>query len=604
MEPNEHRLTRFDRWAERRVCLATILYVVLALPYALSRVGLQYDEALHQVGAADILQRGNDAGLGEPDNWIHLLGIPVKLMTVPYVGAAKDLLLLLPFRVFGTDPAVGRLVAVALAALGVYGIGRLVHDQLGPWIGGLCAFVLAVNPTYIDQTVFDKDPLAVTMGAIGLVALALNRMLRAPSKTNAFLLGSAGGILIWVRLNNVWLLASLAVAVVLVLGRRLLPVLRDQGQRFIRLGAVAAAGALVGAAPFIVYQLQSGWKSFAFDYLPTQSLTADLVRARVRAIPDTLLADAENRTIWRPGLPQGQLLRDGLIPIWQQAFIALVVLSAFALLIALRARGVQDARALLGSRIAGIAVVLLTVALVSTPYVLNEHHLVVLLPYVAVLCVSALVLAARLSPVGRWLGISALVLYLALAGFWNILAIRHLSETGGRGYWSGAVDCTARYVGLRDHGQLYQVLDWGLRTGVFVLNEGRPDLAETWVPELLSPELSIRGLSWDDDIRRGGSYLISAGGSRLFHAPGQNFTDALRRQVGSGSVAFVGVGFADERGNPASVAVDVFPPGTDLRVARSRAVRAASASEGGGCSTPVVFRDARHLAAFVRGGRA
>ncbi len=592
---------RWRAWcAQRSVGLSTLLFALISLPYALSNVGLEYDEALHQVGAAEILHRGSRAGSSDPATWIHVLGVPFKLMVVPYTGAVKDALLVVPYQLFGTDPVVGRLLAVALGAVGVYGIGRLTRNQLGPLIGALCALVLAVNPAYIDQVVFDNGPVAVWMFGLGLLALALDRALRRPSKTSAFLLGVTIGLLVWIKLNALWLLASLAIAIVVVLARRIVALVRTDRGRVLTLTAMSGLGALLALGPFLAYQRKNSWKSFALDYLPTEPLTQELLKGRLRALPDALLSDAEHRAIW-DGHPQSVLSRVGLIPLWQQLFVAGVVATALVLAFVLRDRGnCANRRRIQWARIAGVATALFAIQMLTTRYVLQQHHLVLLIPEVVVLCIVAWAVAAPRHRAWRWLGIGSLALYLGLAGYWNAVSVRHLTDTGGRGYWSGAIDCTARYVELRDD-RLFQVLDWGMRTGIAVLADDSPRLRETWVPELSDPEYSARLIPWAEDLARGGTYLISAKRSQLRPAPGDNLVEALRGAVEQGQAEFTAVGFSDELGHPAIAAVEVYPPGADPAAERRSITRAAAGSQGP-CSKPVVITDVDALEQF-RSGR-
>jgi hypothetical protein len=277
---------------------------------------------------------------------------------------------------------------------------------------------------------------------------------------------------------------------------------------------------------------------------------------------------------------------------------------AFALRDRSNAEGTARSR---WARIAALTVALFTLAMITSQYDIQEHHLVTLIPEVAVLCAVTWVAIARRYRTWKLIGVGALVVYLGLAVYWNAVSIRHIDESGGRGYWSGAIDCAARYVDRRDHGQKFHVLDWGIRNGIYVLDKGRPNVADEWflnAPRPFGsgrlPRVSARGLSWDDEVRAGGTYVLSAGANVLYPGPGQALREALRRQTEAGDAAFVAVGFADQLGMPAIVVVDIFSRGSETGPGQSQAM-AAVATLRGPCSRPILIRSVEELDAFVNG---
>jgi hypothetical protein len=118
-----------DRSFVLAILVAVALNLVFATVLALQSPGLHYDEALMAHGAVHML-----TGAGEPTfphdrgSWVKLGSRWFPLMVIPYVGAAKHYLLLVPFALFGPQVLILRLVSAWLAVLGIWGLGRLVRQ--------------------------------------------------------------------------------------------------------------------------------------------------------------------------------------------------------------------------------------------------------------------------------------------------------------------------------------------------------------------------------------------------------------------------------------------------------------------------------------------
>ena len=196
---------------------AAAAFLVIAVGFSSIRVGLHYDEAIFQHGAVHMLYgQGAPSFAQEKGSWLILGRVELPLMIIPYIGAAKFYLLLLPFRLFGTAPVVSRIVSAVLGAFGIWGMGELLKRRADPALAGAAAWLLAVHPTLIVTTVFDNNGVSVWMFSLGVVALAASRYQGSQSALSAAWLGAACGFAVWCRLNFLWMLAAVALALALV----------------------------------------------------------------------------------------------------------------------------------------------------------------------------------------------------------------------------------------------------------------------------------------------------------------------------------------------------------------------------------------------------
>ena len=160
---------------------ALLVYCFWALLLISQKPGLQYDEALHVAGAVHMLRGVGEFPLThEPHCWITVGQHSFPLMALRYTGAVKDYFCLPLFAVTGPRMSVIRLASMLLGAAGIWGLYILSRDQFGPRVAAATAFVLAANPAYIQQTVFDNSAVGAWMAAFGLICLTLNRYLRRP----------------------------------------------------------------------------------------------------------------------------------------------------------------------------------------------------------------------------------------------------------------------------------------------------------------------------------------------------------------------------------------------------------------------------------------
>ena len=122
-------------------------------------------------------------------------------MVLPYAGSTKAYLSVVPFAAFGPSTHVARLLSTLMGAFGVYGMARLVEAQLGSRIAVAVGLAIAINPSYIAQTVYDRSGIALWMACLGVQSLVLIRYLRRRTAFSAFCFGIAIGLAVWGRVN-------------------------------------------------------------------------------------------------------------------------------------------------------------------------------------------------------------------------------------------------------------------------------------------------------------------------------------------------------------------------------------------------------------------
>jgi hypothetical protein len=417
-------------------------------------------------------------------------------MTVRYVGAVKEYLCLPLFAAFGASAEIVRIVSMLLGALGIWGLGRLVARHVSPLAGAASACLIAINPAYVDLTVFDNGTVAIWMGAMGLLCLAFSRYLRLSTARAAFWLGISMGLGVWARANFLWLLIAMFAAAVIVLGRRVLAPVSHWG--------AATMGALVGGFPFLAYQVFSRggtWEALGmFD--ANQSLGRRLA-ARLVMFAETLLSDREHRAIWSgPAIPE-----------WQRWLFPMAVLAACGLCLA--ARKFPWARAF------ALCFLFLASFLFLTRVIVAEHHLIVLVPLAAVVTVLASCILAQYTW-GRGVVVALAVVYLGSALYWQVAAVRGLGGTGGVGQWSNAIFALTEYLEQKYPDREIEILDWGLQNNLFVLSDSKIQSREIYLDVTNPPDPR-----WAGAIRRGGIFLMNGPANRQFPAASTGFLEAL-----------------------------------------------------------------------------
>jgi hypothetical protein len=227
---------------------AIILYFSLAA-HQLGLPGLYYDEALDLPPAVQ-LAHGWPVTLFPKDPGVNILGYTFPVMVIDYVGAVNTYLMAALFLFTGGHWVAVRWFQVAVGALIVALSFRLARHWFGPLVAVIATLLLAVNPSFIF---WSRMGISVTH----LMALcSLGSLLLFTQYVSRFTLYAlfCGGLLlglgVWAKFLFVWWIAALG-AVYVLFGFNHWR--RGPWQSWLAVGA----GALVGAAPLIYYNVQT-----------------------------------------------------------------------------------------------------------------------------------------------------------------------------------------------------------------------------------------------------------------------------------------------------------------------------------------------------------
>lgn len=223
-------------------CCLFLLLGASLIPYA----GVQNDEALFSIPIYLFNPRELCIGI-----FHHC----IALMVMSYVGTLKTLLYVPILKIFGASVWSVRLPMVFAGALTIYFFYDLVREASGVPAALLGTFLLATDPIFLLTDTFDWGPVALEHFLLVTGCWNLLRFARQPTSR----LGSMRplvlgffffGLALWNKAVFFWALAGLGAGVVLVFW----PEFRQR--LTIRNIGAAAAAFLVGALPFVIYNVR------------------------------------------------------------------------------------------------------------------------------------------------------------------------------------------------------------------------------------------------------------------------------------------------------------------------------------------------------------
>ena len=223
-------------------CSLTILAGCVLIPYA----GIQMDEALFAGPYYQPVVR---------EFRLRVFHHDVPLMVMSYIGTLKTLLfwpLIATFRSgFQANPLLAawvvRLPTVLAGALTVWIFFYLAERSVGPKTALAAAFLMASDPTFLLTNTFDWGPVALEHILLVTACFFLVKYAQDSSQRDLVLGFLFLGLALWYKAVFVWALAGLICAALSVFGRELSKMITRR-----RL-ALAAAGLLLGALPFAIY---------------------------------------------------------------------------------------------------------------------------------------------------------------------------------------------------------------------------------------------------------------------------------------------------------------------------------------------------------------
>lgn len=500
-----------SRMANRKlsaaIAAAVLVYCLCGAFLIMQKPGLQYDEALTALGSIHMLHSAEEFPLPhDPHSWFCPFGRCVPLMTLRYAGAVKEYAFLPLYAVFGPRTVILRFASMLLGAVGIWGLGRLTGERLGWRIGAVAALMIAINPAYVNQTVFDSGVIAMWMCGFGVLCLAIAACLRRPDAHHAFWLGAAMGFAVWTRANFLWQLAAIFGAALIIARRQIF----KRGLHWTWI----SVGGFIGAFPLILYEILSkGGTWEALGMFPARDGFAQRILTRLMLFSETLLSDREHRAMW-DGPP---------LPAWQgRLFLIVVVVSC---IVCLTMRSKLDAMRYLWARGFALTFLFLAAFLFLSRLDVSEHHLVALVPLAAVLAASAGFLIQEPYPKARIICGGLAGVYVACALYWQAAAVEGLRRTGGVRSWSDSIFTLARDLEQKYPTREIQIVDWGLQNSLYFLSNGRLHSREIFWDA--SPEQSGRRRSWLEEVRDGGVFLLNAPENRQLPVASQAFLQAL-----------------------------------------------------------------------------
>lgn len=477
------------------LALAVSLFLALSVQN-IALPGLYYDEALDVVPSMQILQgtsleavRGSGLTLG---------GRTFPLMVMDYVGTVNTYLALPLFALGGVNVTTVRLLPILLAALAL-ALAYLAAYRLFDWrVAALTALLAAADPSYV---LFSRMGIHVTsvMAVFALGSLlAFLRWHDSGHKARWLLLaGLLLGLGLWAKVLFLWWPVALAGGWLAMAAVTPLPSpplkgegmpntlsLRERvGMRGIRErgatprnAAVLLCGLLLGAAPLILYNVQTGGTLAALgrNALQTEHGVSNLAIGRnLPAAVDSFRVLLDGSYFWFMG---GQFANRLAAP----AFV-LAVLVAAALLLYRRRAGTAERR-----RAAFVFVlVVMAVTVFESAFTVSgiwATHLYILLPLPQMVVALALVLLGETLLPRRAAGQAALLalgLTVLLAGQYQTMNSYYsaVQRSGGLSRFSNA---TYKLAGWLDSQRITApvAVDWGIQKNVQIVTEGRVNPVE------------------------------------------------------------------------------------------------------------------------------
>ncbi|MEZ5987631.1 MAG: glycosyltransferase family 39 protein [Planctomycetota bacterium] len=207
---------------ELLLLVAALALHVLAGAWHVALPGPQYDECLFV----------NAALGGVDDNFVAMRVFGVPVLVMPYIGALKAWLHAPVFALFGVTPLTLRLPMILVSAARVGLCWALLRRLAGPRPAAVGLVLLALDPSWTFAVRTDWGPTAI-MGLCAALALVLyQRWLDSGRWTWLALLWLTLFAGMFDKLQFLWFVVALAVAVVVVHGRVLWTRARSGGAAF------------------------------------------------------------------------------------------------------------------------------------------------------------------------------------------------------------------------------------------------------------------------------------------------------------------------------------------------------------------------------------
>ena len=490
-----------------------LTYLIICFAFGVGTAGLEDDEAVSFRQSAALADHARMQCLGSYDIRFGRACLPVML--APYVGAAKDYVLLPLFEIAGVHVGVARMGAALLAACGIFGAWFFMNRFFGAVAAAITAGFLAVNPSYIDLPLFDQGNIAFSLGIFGLLLVAVTRVVDRPSHARFFVLGLLIGLAIWGRLNFAWLVFAAGAAVTVVF--------RFSLTRMLRYLPSLVAGSLVGGALLVKFLLRRSQDLRSFMEASSAPQTfSQTLHSVLFSLWDVTLASMEHRAaIWHAG------------PIPAGLSTIMLAISATAVAWCLLSRSKPAA-------VIGVTVIALLLEFLVSRLPVASHHMVIFVPLLG-LALGIAVSDLRFMRKGGRIAAGLLCFaYTITAATIDFNSASSLHRTRGYGEWSAGIYPLVSYLQSHpDQNGLY-MLDWGLDQPIYILSKGRLPSTNLFAAAEGS------GFDWPRLLHDGGTFVTYE--TDILHFP--EATISFEQELEQSKKPFTKTSFQERDGAP------------------------------------------------------
>ena len=443
--------------------IALILYFGLGL-HQLELPGLYYDEAFDALPALEVLLGGTPSAAMS----VAAFGRSWPVMLHPHIGPTSTYVDLAAFAVAGPSVEAVRAAHLAVGGLTLVLLWWLARRWFGAVVAGWATILCATAPAFVWWNRAGANWSATLLPlALGLV-LALARW-SATGDARALVVGAwCVGAGLTTKLNFVWLFPPLALAALARLG--IAGSLRAARGLSPRALAAAIGAFVVGASPWLLYNLRTGGETFRF--VAGNAVHTEYGNDNLAVLHNVAFLAHDFTSVMGGSTGEFPAPAGGGDRLPALLFVASAVL--------LTARALRDRRCHPPHRLFLVCMlgVFLTVGTVTTSRV-GARHLFMLVPFawlmVAVAAADLASALGRWSDDGRLAVVShALVAAVVLGHLADHVRIhRFLAATGGYGVWSSAVSTLTERLQTTYASRTPIAMDWGLMRNVAFLSETR-----------------------------------------------------------------------------------------------------------------------------------
>ncbi len=476
--------------AATRAVILAMLFFAGSASFFVPKIGIEEDEVLfvpaiyHPASA---------------DSSVKIMGARFPLMLMSYVGADKTYLYSPILNRVRPSAWSLRLPMVFIGALTIWVLFTGVRRFTNEYVAAALACLIATDPLFLLTTTFDWGPVAI-QHLLFVVALACF----ARPKPLIFAGFLAIGAVLWDKGTATWTLGAMAISALVFLPARLRPYLT------VRNLSVAVGGFVVGALPFLIFNITHHWATFGDN----TAFSTDEVGAKVQQ----MYAALNGRGAFR-----WMMLGD--TPNW---YSLVPVALAVALVLLFTSRVAEMRRKALFAFSTGLLTWLTMLFVKGAGGSLHHTLLVWPWPHLFLICVLGAAFRKRI-----FLGLAAALVLanIVMVGFYA----QRTREFGPSPMWS---DATFSLPQVLAPGRKIVTLDWGIHNIGTFLTRGQVPIEDRTFSGLVTSDLP--------DLDRT-QFLTHVAGQEYIAGNNARFDAAITK---AGYVRAVDRILSDRRGHP------------------------------------------------------